>query len=613
MMKIHRQLLACLLLLNLGAPWIRAQEGRGQAAPDTIVFNGKIVTVSDKSTTNNMGTIGQAMAIRDGKVVAVGTNAQIRGQAGPNTKQLDLKGRTVLPGLVVTHDHPFDWAHGNPYTQKKVLGGDALVVARYMNGSPQEQAKAFPGVLQEAVSKAKPGQWIHIVVSMGDKYQYMRGNADGDIMDGKMIPRELLNKLSPNNPVVLENPFVSISANDLAVEEAKKVFPYVKDANDISMRWMFHDVVMKDHYPELREIHRLELSWWTGYGVTTFSSGIYAPSNIRLYNDMSLKGDMPMRNGWAWYYRENEIFNDDYTRYASVFMQGLGNDFFWYTGGRGAQSTGGGCTILPVRPESGKAPVRCAYDLGSQNYKMLYAFIKAGGRYTGVHTVGDRDIDNLMDIIMKASKEAGMTEDQIRAKRHTFDHLVMAPRPDQLPLIKRLGIVPGGAVWYYIEEASDRVQAYGEQAAEFMNPKQSMVDAGIPNTFEIDRPLATTSLTVFWTIARTMDRVRPQTGVAYAPDQRIGRESALKMATVWGAYYLMKEDTLGSLEPGKFADFMVLDRDYLTIPEKDIENIRVLETVVGGKVMHLVPSLAKEWGMRPAGAQVELGGPAASW
>ena len=101
-------------------------------------------------------------------------------------------------------------------------------------------------------------------------------------------------------------------------------------------------------------------------------------------------------------------------------------------------------------------------------------------------------------------------------------------------------------------------------------------------------------------------------GRVYGQNQKIGRELALKTATTWGAYYILKENELGSLEPGKWADFIVLDRDYLTIPENDIENIRVLMTVVGGKAVHLVPSMAEDIGMQPTGAQALLG-PAAQW
>jgi predicted amidohydrolase YtcJ len=101
-------------------------------------------------------------------------------------------------------------------------------------------------------------------------------------------------------------------------------------------------------------------------------------------------------------------------------------------------------------------------------------------------------------------------------------------------------------------------------------------------------------------------------GKVYASDQAVDRQTMLKIATIWGAHYLLRENVIGSLEPGKWADFAVLDRDYLTVPLEDIANTRVLMTVVGGKVIHLAPSVARENGMQPAGAMVTLG-PAAQW
>ncbi len=128
----------------------------------------------------------------------------------------------------------------------------------------------------------------------------------------------------------------------------------------------------------------------------------------------------------------------------------------------------------------------------------------------------------------------------------------------------------------------------------------------------MDRALGTTDFTIF-TGLDMMIRRESWDGRVYAPNQRVDRQTALKISTIWGAYYLFKEDQLGSLEPGKWADFMVIDRDYLTIPEEDIGNVRVLMTMVAGKAIHLVPSLAGEIGMQPAGAQVTQGGPAAQW
>ena len=145
-----------------------------------------------------------------------------------------------------------------------------------------------------------------------------------------------------------------------------------------------------------------------------------------------------------------------------------------------------------------------------------------------------------------------------------------------------------------------------------MQPRKSLLDAGLMNSVEIDRPIGYTDLTYFHVLWIGITR-KDYKGQVWGPDQAVSREAMLKFATLGGAYYAKRENVLGSLEPGKWADLVVLDRDYLTIPVDDIPNIRVLMTMVGGKIVHLVPSLAREAGLQPTGAQVELGGPAAQW
>ncbi|OFW31081.1 MAG: hypothetical protein A3J28_06535 [Acidobacteria bacterium RIFCSPLOWO2_12_FULL_60_22] len=179
-------------------------------------------------------------------------------------------------------------------------------------------------------------------------------------------------------------------------------------------------------------------------------------------------------------------------------------------------------------------------------------------------------------------------------------------------MLQQFGIVTSGD-GYEITQASPAVfDIFGERGASWVVPKKRLVEGGIYNGVEVDRALPTTDLTIFSAGIAPLITRRGWDGKVYASDQAVDRQTALKIATVWGAYYVLREKALGSLEPGKWADFMVLDRDYLTIPEEDIGKIRVLMTVVGGKVVHLVPSLAREIGRKPAGAQVELG-PAAQW
>src|SRR3990172_2603184 len=155
--------LLCWIVLLAVSGW---GQGRDIAAilgyPQTIVYNAKVVTVSDDSMTSNLGDIGQAMAIRAGKILAVGTNADMLALAGPQTRKIDLKGRTVVPGVIGVHNHPQDWVHSSPEIMKKVVPED-VVVQRFLYGTPQEQMEKFPEVVQEAVSAAKPGQWVKIL------------------------------------------------------------------------------------------------------------------------------------------------------------------------------------------------------------------------------------------------------------------------------------------------------------------------------------------------------------------------------------------------------------------------------------------------------------------
>ncbi|MBI4461021.1 MAG: amidohydrolase family protein [Acidobacteria bacterium] len=589
-----------------------------------IVFNAKIQTMDNDDFTNTLGAVAQAMSVKNGKIVAVGTNAQIRGQAGPNTRQIDLGGRTVMPGIIIVHDHPYDWADSNPYSLKRVLGKDDIVVHRFMKGSPEEQAKAFPGVLQEAVSKAKPGQWIHFVFSGGDRYEYISGPQSRPSILSR-ISREQLDQMSPNNPVLLQDTFVGTLPNNLAVAEAKKTYPFQdltggrgtranQDGLEQAHRWFWHEIVMRNHYKELREVHRLELSWMTGYGVTAFSGSAFTPSHIKVYSDLDRSGEMAVRNQWGWNWRESALFNDDYVVNFAAWMDNMGSEYFWFGGGRGSENTGRSCSALPIRADYDPRAVDgpsvqslnvCAWTPGTQNHRLLWNWIRNGGRFGTTHSLGDRDVDYLLEILEKASAEGGITLEEIRAKRHTFDHIEFNPRPDQIPIIKKLGMAPGGSTMHFWQGVPDRVAAYGIESAQQAMPKMSLVRAEIKSGFEIDRAFPTTELTPIWALWETIMHRRAWDGKAYAANQGLSRELAMKTATSWGSWYLRREDWLGSLKAGKFADFIVLDRDWATIPDDDIPKIRVFMTVVGGRVKHLVPSLARQLGMQPMGAQVE--------
>jgi predicted amidohydrolase YtcJ len=145
--------------------------------------------------------------------------------------------------------------------------------------------------------------------------------------------------------------------------------------------------------------------------------------------------------------------------------------------------------------------------------------------------------------------------------------MAMYPRPDQIPRFKNLGIMTSGwdlAIWEAGQWGRQILQDYGERGAMQVVPRKSLYDAGIMNSVEIDRALAATNLTYFNVLYSGITR-KDQDGQTLAPQQAIDRRAMLKSATLWAAYGVKREDVLGSLEPGKWADLVVLDKDYLTL------------------------------------------------
>ncbi|OFW27035.1 MAG: hypothetical protein A3J28_11740, partial [Acidobacteria bacterium RIFCSPLOWO2_12_FULL_60_22] len=489
---------ASLLALLCGSGWLLGGMARAeQTQADVILYNGKIVSVDDHGFTSRLGTIAQAMHIQNGKILHLGANSEIRGMGGPDTKQIDLRGRTVIPGFILTHEHPWDWNPVEPGPVKAALNDDTVIV-RFLEDSPEENIKAFPGVLSEAVKKARPGQWIYIVLTYGKHYEYApwgTGRLGRKGLDPKSfdpvgegrINKAQLDALAPNNPVVVRDVFVSMRANQKALDESLKVFsePDVNPPESSGsggeggvprFRWMFQSVVMKDYYPQLVELMRLGMEWWAGYGMTAFSSNVYDPLNIKVYSELDQKGKLPVRQMWSWNWRVEHFFSDQFFLNTVVNLTGRGSDYFWFGGG--ALIQGRGCTQAQIQESSSLAKSRevglegyyqararsCVYTPDSVYSKLLYDYVKAGGRFVNHHMIGDGDIDNVLTIIQKASKEAGMTEEEIRAKRHTFDHSVLFPRPDQVEFFRRMGIITSGTPFEIYLGSPAAFNLFGEKA-----------------------------------------------------------------------------------------------------------------------------------------------------
>ena len=618
-----RIMLPVILLLLLPSPGMWSQ-GVDVAAklgyPQMILHSGKIVTMDDPSFESRVGTIVEAMAIRDGRILATGSNAEVRPLAGPNTRSIDLKGRTVMPSFIITHEHPTDWAFQEPRAMTHVLPNDDVVIHRWMpNLPPREQLARFDPMMREALSKARPGQWIFLSFNYGPEYEHATEMSQ---LFARSIRKEYLDQLAPNNPVKVRNGFITSVVNQRAIEELQSVHPSLEPIFDGEAgveqflrtgggfsRPMEPDAMFKNNTPLLAQILKAELELWASYGATTFASSPYAYNNLAALRLLDQNGEMPTRFGWGY---PGPGWDLETLRILASAM-GTGTDNLWLVGT--FFGNGGNCMTVPVRADwSAQAmdlPGRregCLLDPGSPLRARLENVVKSGLRVATIHTGGDKDIDNLMDVIEQASKEAGFGLEQIRAKRHAFDHSAGAPRPQQIPRMKNLGMMASlnntllwepPSVVPNMTGTSLMSRIYGLEYASWVSPRKSLTAAGVMSTFEIDRPLPHK---ILFLLTKGMNRYNDRDQRVYGPNERTDRTVQLKAITRWGAHYVLRENLLGTLEPGKYADFVVLDKDILTVPEDQIPSIRVLMTAVGGKPVHLVASLASEIGMQPVGA-----------
>ena len=119
--------------------WSQGQDIRAILGyPQTILHNAQVITVSDATFTSNLGSTARAIAIRDGKILATGTNDDMLALAGPQTRKIDLNGRTVVPGFITVHNHPQDWMHVVPQIVQKAVPEDVMI-GLYQRGTPQQQ------------------------------------------------------------------------------------------------------------------------------------------------------------------------------------------------------------------------------------------------------------------------------------------------------------------------------------------------------------------------------------------------------------------------------------------------------------------------------------------
>ncbi len=617
-MKVLLQLLLLISTVSV----VAAQQATVPTAiisyPDMILYNAKIVSMDDTSTGPSPGNIHQAVAIRDRKIQAVGTNDVIRSYAGPQTRQIDLKGKTVIPGIVDSHTHIHNnevafWAEEHPeelqsMARRFVVGGS----------TNEELRQGVELVLRERMTDAPPEQWAVIAMPTNDPDNPGSGTGQGvKFLQQRGITAQDLDELSPENPVFLQaHPAYMINtAGKEAIKQLYGFFPPMDVADDTGFgelteygRALVVDGYFRMHPETLAEIVESGLLKNAAVGITTFSSHMMGLQFLNAYQRLVREDRMPIRFAFTHYFgfQDNPDPASFYLRLGD--LAGLGTDYFW-TSGVGLGNVDSGppmiCSTMEGPPEL-KEREFCRNVPGSAYHKGMEMAILSKARVAAGHAYGDKSVDYFMDSLEFAMEhDPTITLDYIRSRRFSSDHCGFYPRPDQIPRMARLGmyISCGGNV---LSRSYPWLEMYGMKYAHWISPVKSLIDGGVKTVFENEAGVDGLVSETYFKEAYPLITRKNEYGAMVAPQEAIDRMTLMKMMTSWPSEYVLRENLVGTLEPGKFADLLVLSKDYFTVPGPEIPSIYPVVTVVGGKILVVRNEVAGELGVQAVGPQLEF-------
>jgi predicted amidohydrolase YtcJ len=562
-------LLACAALaLPPAAAYGQAPPPEVMAWADLVLYNTKVITADEQFT------IAEAVAIRDGKFLAVGPNQRILAMAGPKTRKIDLAGRSIVPGFIDTHLH------------SAFVGNSGFVSARADGQEDRwDTLEAAIETIKKHVEAAKPGQTLALSSPSND-------------VTVNQLNVKLLDQLAPNNPLFVEATNDQVAANSLILKQIPPdTAGVLKDAQGQptgQLRGGAAGIPVWDlqPWPAVESLYgpqKEEFKRYNAQGLTTIG-GRTTGLAITLFRDLMLKDELTVRVRAIHELMRQNPTPEPYLKRVGNLTD-FGNDWFKIIGTTvqvidGTTGSGSGYTTFSKLkspagdpyPPTGQNKWEEVGDLKKSDRWNLILANRYGWRITGLHSSGDKSNDVILDAFAEAHKERSL-----HGRRFGIDHGEMW-RPDQYAKIKELQVIP--SLYSKALYSNDRlIEMYGRDRVDKMQPVRSMIDAGIRPAAEADAryPFSAPLFNITKWVTRIDDK-----GRMINKEEKIDRKEALYMYTLWAAAYSGEEKLIGSIEPGKLADLVVLGGDYMTFPETDLGKMPVVMTVVGGRIVHEV-------------------------
>ncbi len=544
---------------------------------DMIIINGKILTV------NEQFSIAEALAIKDDKIIAVGSNSDIRKLADRQCEIIDAEGKTVIPGLNDAHLHPemaslseIEETIPDVHTISELLEW----ISSQTNSKPEGEWIIFPKMFfTRLIDLRQP--WLSELDSVAPLHPvFLNGSYGGMINSAGM-------KVSGINEQTLHKGI-------LKDKKTGKLSGFIR-ASAFGLLQLPPQKILS---PREREDALLAmLQRYNRYGITSLCSGSGDYRQFEMYRELGKEGKLTTRINQNIILRLNSV--DDARMLADTinafnFVTGDGDE--WARIGAVKVFLDGGIltgTAYMREPWGDKA--RSIFGVIDPNYRgvvnlspeELFAIVSAanenGWKFTA-HSTGGGGVDLLLDVYEQVNKIK-----PIKDRRFSIIHGNFFT-DKAIQRMAELGVYADAqAAWFY-KDADAMKKILGDERIASFHPYRSLVDAGVMVNGGSDHMVkwdADASINPYnpflamWTmVTRTTER-----NSVIMPDEAITREEALKMYTINNAYASFEEDIKGSLEPGKLADLAILSDDLLDCPVDQIKDIRSELTMVGGKIV----------------------------
>ena len=531
-----------------------------QSPADLVVTNGRIYTADVNRP------LVDALAVRGGTIVFAGSRQGALALAGPRTQRLDLAGRTVIPGMVDAHAHLLGL--GQALRTVDLVGTRSLdsVVAR---------------VRTQAAGVAR-GEWIR-----------GRGWDQNDWSDTRFPTHHALSRAVPDHPVFLSRvdghaAYVNAKALELAGVTAQTPDPpggrFIRDSAgnptgvlvDRAMDAVTR-VIPPASRAELRAQTLAAIAEANRWGLTGIHDAGVAPEGISVYEELAREGRYDLRN--------YVMVRADDSTLATFFRRGpqsaLHGGRLWVRAIKisadGALGSRGAALLEPYADEPGNSGL--VINDSARIRRVAVQALRSGFQLN-VHAIGDRANRLVLDAYEAALREVPTADHRFRVEHAQILHYQDIPRFAQLDVIPSMQGSHQSSDMYWVPNRIGWPRSLGAYAW------RSLLETGVLIPNGSDFPVeAVNPLISFHAFVTRQDAAGYPAG-GWFPAQRTTRQEALLSVTLWPAYAAFMEKESGTLTAGKYADFVVLDRDIMTVEPREILDARVVMTVLGGKPVY---------------------------